>query len=194
MQDFWFYTELGFHHVMDPTAYDHILFLVALAAPFTFKHWKQVLVLATVFTVAHCFSLALSVYDIFRVDSFIIELMIPITILVTALFNVFYIKRFKGIKSLGMHLLATTFFGLIHGFGFSNYFNLLMAEEPDKLVPLLGFATGIEVSQVLVILFVLLLALIGQGVFKLRQTTFSIGVSIIVALITIPLLIKAFLE
>ena len=54
-----------------------------------------------------------------------------------------------------MHILATAFFGLIHGFGFSNYFKMLMAEEEDKITPLLGFATGIELSQVTVILIVL---------------------------------------
>jgi len=64
MQDFWFYVKLGLDHVLDFSAYDHILFLSALAIPFTFKNWKKVLVLATIFTIAHCLSLMLSVYEI----------------------------------------------------------------------------------------------------------------------------------
>ena len=59
MENFWFYIELGLNHVLDFSAYDHILFLTALSLPFTFKSWKKVLILATVFTIAHCFSLGL---------------------------------------------------------------------------------------------------------------------------------------
>ena len=192
MQDFWFYLELGFHHVMDPGAYDHVLFLVALAVPFSFKSWKRVVVLATLFTVAHCLSLAFSAYGLVNMNIGLIEFLIPITILATALFNVFYSKGPGPTGRMNVHVLATTFFGLIHGFGFSNYFNLLMAEEPDKLVPLIGFATGIEISQILVIFGVLLVAFAIQRLLGVKSRLFSSLISIIVALITIPLLIKAF--
>ena len=73
MQEFWFYIKLGLNNVLDFGAYDHILFLAALAIPFTFKHWKRVVILATIFTIAHCVSLALSVYEVMTVDVSIIE-------------------------------------------------------------------------------------------------------------------------
>jgi len=87
MQDFLFYIQLGLNHVLDFSAYDHILFLVALAIPFSIGKWKNVVILATIFTISHCLSLAFSVYDIFRVDVALIEFLIPVTILLTALFN-----------------------------------------------------------------------------------------------------------
>lgn len=189
MQDFWFYVKLGFDHVMDPGAYDHVLFLIALAAPFSFKEWKKVIVLATLFTIAHCLSLALSAYGLLRMDTSLIEFLIPVTILATAIFNIFYTR---GLHKMGWHLIATTFFGLIHGFGFSNYFNLLMAEEEEKLIPLLGFATGIEISQVLVILGILLLIYLIHKLLKTKLTTLTVLISILVALITFRLLIKVF--
>lgn len=73
MQDFFFYVELGLNHVLDFAAYDHILFLVAMSLPFTFSSWKKVLILATIFTITHCLSLALSVYDITVMDVGLIE-------------------------------------------------------------------------------------------------------------------------
>ncbi|MDT0606069.1 HupE/UreJ family protein [Croceitalea rosinachiae] len=192
MQDFWFYIKLGLEHVLDLGAYDHILFLAALAIPFTFKNWKQVVILATIFTIAHCASLAFSVYGIFSVDVGLIEFLIPVTIALTALLN--FLRVFKKERSTGIYFqaLATTFFGLIHGFGFSNYFNMLMAEEENKFGPLLGFATGIELSQVTIILVVLVVAYLVQEVFKIKQPTFIGVTSILILLVTIPMLIATF--
>ena len=93
MQEFWFYIKLGLDHVLDFGAYDHILFLSALAIPFTFVNWKRVVVLATIFTVAHCTSLALSAFGVLTVDVGLIEFLIPVTILLTAFFNFIYVKN-----------------------------------------------------------------------------------------------------
>lgn len=189
MGDFWFYVQLGLHHVLDPTAYDHILFLVALAAPFTFRQWKKVLLLATAFTIAHCLSLALSAYGWVSVNMAWIEFLIPITILFTAVFNLVRLKKGVEGQSLVLQVAATSFFGLIHGFGFSNYFRMLMSDEEDKLTPLLGFALGIEVSQVIIVLGVLLLAYLLQDVLRLDRRIFVAVLSILVILVTIPLAI-----
>jgi len=192
MQDFWFYIMLGLNHVLDFRAYDHILFLSALTIPFTFKHWRKVVVLATLFTVAHCFSLALSAYNILSVATGLIEFLIPITILLTALFNAFYVHRNSDSIGMYLHGLVTTFFGLIHGFGFSNYFNMLMAEEEQIMRPLLGFATGIEISQVLIILCILVLVFLLVSLLQVKRSIFILTASTIIALITIPMLIKTF--
>jgi len=192
MQDFIFYIKLGLNHVLDFAAYDHILFLMALALPFTFKSWKKVVLLATIFTIAHCISLFLSVYGILVMDVSLIEFLIPVSILCTAIFNLIYVKSTVENKSLGLHVVATIFFGLIHGFGFSNYFNLLMAEEEEKIVPLLGFASGIEISQVLIVLLVLGLSYLFISIAKVKPTLFTIVGSFLIILITIPMLITAF--
>lgn len=192
MENFWFYIKLGLNHVLDFEAYDHILFLAALAFPFTFKSWKKVVLLATIFTIAHCVSLYLSVYEMVVVNSSLIEFLIPVTILGTALFNLNYIKASTENKSIVLHVFATAFFGLIHGFGFSNYFKMLMAEEENKLGPLLGFATGIEISQVLIVFFVLAVASLFLSVLKVKSSLFVMVGSILIILITIPMLIATF--
>ncbi len=192
MQDFWFYIKLGLDHVLDFSAYDHILFLSALAIPFTFKHWKKVLLLATVFTIAHCFSLMLSVYEVVVMDVSLIEFLIPVTIFLTAVFNVIYLKTLQNHRNIALHVVATTFFGLIHGFGFSNYFKMLISGAEEKLVPLLGFATGIEISQVIIVFLMLALAFVVQSVLKVKYHLFVWIASIIVLLITIPLLYQTF--
>jgi hypothetical protein len=192
MQDFWFYIKLGLEHVLDLSAYDHILFLSALAIPFTFKSWKQILILATIFTVAHCTSLAFSVYGIFSINVSLIEFLIPVTIALTALFNFSRIFKKENVTGIYFQSLATAFFGLIHGFGFSNYFNILMAEEENKVSPLLGFAAGIEFSQIIIILFVLALAYVMQSILKVKQSIFIGVTSILILIATIPMLINTF--
>ncbi|NNJ88095.1 MAG: HupE/UreJ family protein [Eudoraea sp.] len=188
MEGFLFYIELGLGHVLDINAYDHILFLAALALPFTFRLWKQILTLVTIFTVAHCLSLAFSVYEIVEVNVAWIEFLIPITILVTALFNVKEVVKKDTILNFKLQSAATAFFGLIHGFGFSNYFKMLMAGEDSKLNPLLGFATGIELSQIVIIIGVLLLAFLLVERLTLPKKYFVMGFSIIVILITLPMI------
>ncbi|WP_299533966.1 HupE/UreJ family protein [Ulvibacterium sp.] len=192
MQDFWFYIKLGLDHVLDFSAYDHILFLCALAVPFTFKSWKKVVLLATIFTITHCLSLSLSAYEVVVVDVAWIEFLIPVTILLTALFNLLYVWTSKANNNMWLHFVATAFFGLIHGFGFSNYFKMLVATEEEKLSPLLGFATGIEIAQVLIVLSVLALAYLFQSILKLGQPLFIGIVSILIICITIPMLVNTF--
>lgn len=192
MQDFFFYVKLGLSHVLDFAAYDHILFLTALALPFAFNNWKKVLLLATIFTIAHCLSLYISVYDLVVMDGDLIEFLIPATILTTALFNLKFIRVKEADKSVLLHLFATAFFGLIHGFGFSNYFKMLMAEEENKLGSLLGFASGIEVAQVFIVSAVLAANFLFLSVFRIKQTLFITVSSILIILVTIPMLIVTF--
>ena len=89
-------------------------------------------------------------------------------------------------------MIATAFFGLVHGFGFSNYFKMLVADSDEKIGPLLGFALGIELSQVIIVLLVLLLAYLFQSVLKIKQALFITVASVIIVLITIPLLYHTF--
>ncbi|MDP2526554.1 HupE/UreJ family protein [Maribacter dokdonensis] len=192
MQEFWFYIKLGLQHVLDINAYDHILFLTVMALPFTFKSWKNVLWLATVFTVTHCLALVFSVYEIMVVDATWIEFLIPVTILATALFNIVDVLLLKENRTIWFHMLATGFFGLVHGFGFSNYFKMMIMGEEDKLAPLLGFAGGIELSQVVIVLLVLVLAFVVQTLMNVKQRVFILVGSIVVILITLPLLYETF--
>ncbi|MCM4150096.1 HupE/UreJ family protein [Arenibacter sp. N53] len=192
MGDFGFYIQLGLEHVLDLDAYDHILFLAALTLPFTFVDWKKVLVLATVFTIAHCFSLGLSVYEVVVVDVGLIEFLIPVTIFFTGIYNLIGSKKATDQKNMVAYLIATGFFGLVHGFGFSNYFKMLMAGEEEKISPLLGFAAGIEISQLLILLAVLSGNYIVKSLFKVKQSSFIQIMSIIVLCITIPMLITTF--
>lgn len=192
MEEFGFYTTMGFNHVLDPNAYDHILFLLALAVPFTFRQWKAVLILVTIFTLTHCLSLGLSVYEWLTVPVVWVEFLIPITILFTALFNCLLKTDVEQDQYMGVHGAITAFFGLIHGFGFSNYFKIMVAEEEDKYMQLFGFAIGIEISQVLIVLSALVVGTFILRVVGLKRPFYIRLISLLIGIITIPMIIQAF--
>ncbi len=188
MSQFWLYFQLGLEHVLDWNAYDHILFLIVLVAAYSFTHWLRVLWLVTIFTLGHTIALFLSVYEIISVSSRWVELLIAITIFVTAVYNIFTAKKKESQKKIGLLYFATAFFGIIHGLGFSTYFKMISSGTSIKFLPLLEFALGIETAQVIVVLVVLILAFILQNFFRVNRRDWILILSSIVIGIILPIL------
>ena len=153
MSDFTFYFDLGWQHIISWGALDHILFITALAAIYLMNNWKQVLVLVTAFTIGHSVTLALSVYDLVRVNSNWVEFLIPVTIIVTAIFNLLQ-KNYNPI-SLRLNYFLALLFGLIHGLGFANSIRFMLAKDQSIAIPLLSFNIGLEVGQIVVVSLIL---------------------------------------
>lgn len=188
MSQFWFYFNLGLHHVLDWDAYDHILFLIVLVAAYSFSSWIRVFWLVTIFTLGHTVSLFLSVYNIVAVSTVWVELLIALTILVTALYNIFTAKRKESQRHTGVLYFATAFFGIIHGLGFSTYFKMIASGAESKFLPLLEFALGIETAKLIVALAVLILAFIFQNIIQFSRRDWILVVSSIVIGVLIPIL------
>ena len=187
MSQFWLYFQLGLEHVLDWSAYDHILFLIVLVAAYSFTHWKRVLWLVTIFTLGHTLALFLSVYGVVKVSSRWVELLIAITILVTALYNMFTAKKKESQKNIGILYFSTAFFGIIHGLGFAYYFTRIVTAE-SKFLPLLEFALGIEAAQIIVVLVVMIIAFIAQNFFRVNRRDWILVVSAIIIGIILPIL------
>ena len=192
MSEFWLYSRLGLEHVLDWNAYDHILFLIVLVVAYSFTSWKQVLWLVTIFTIGHTLALFLSVYEIVIVSSKWVELLIPITILITALYNIITAKKKESQKNISLLYFTTAFFGIIHGLGFSYYFIRIVPD--DKFLPLLEFALGIEAAQVIVVISVMILGFIFQNMLKTNRRDWILMVSSIVIGIILPILKENFLS
>jgi hypothetical protein len=190
MSEFWTYFQVGLHHVLNINAYDHILFLIAMTVPYSFREWKKILILVTFFTVGHTLALLLSVLGIIAVKVNIVEFAIPITILFTALYNLFTSGKSTKNNSIGIIGFVTLFFGVIHGLGFSNYFKPLLSGSPQsKILPLSEFALGIESSQIIVVLVVLLFSYLVQTVFRFSKRDFALVLSSFVIGVVLPMII-----
>ncbi|EZH71910.1 HupE / UreJ protein [Aquimarina atlantica] len=189
MSEFWLYIKLGFGHVLDWHAYDHILFLIALTVGYTFDNWKRILLLVTIFTIGHTLSLFLAAYDVVSVNSRLVEFLIPLTILITGLFNVFTAKNTSKNSKIGILYGVTLFFGLIHGLGFSSYFRAISSNVNSKILPLIEFALGVEAAQIIIVLVVLIVSFIFQTFFRFSKRDWILVISSIVIGMVIPMLI-----
>ena len=162
------YYNLGLEHILDIKGYDHMLFLLALCIPFTLRDWKKVLILATAFTIGHSVTLALSTLDLVRFPMDWIEFLIPVTILLTARYD---LLRGTSINR-NLHYGMALFFGLIHGMGFSNFLrgSMFPGEESNLVWQLLYFNLGIELGQVfVVIVFLIILTLLNRFLRSKRE-------------------------
>ncbi len=166
---------MGWHHIMNWEALDHLLFITALAAIYIIKDWKQVLILVTAFTIGHSLTLALSVLDIIRFSSRWVEFLIPCTIMVTAATNLFQ-KKFTH-KSIRINYFLALFFGLIHGMGFANALRFMLAKDQSLFLSLFGFNVGLEVGQVIVVTTVLLVSFVVINFFKIARRDWVLFVS-----------------
>jgi hypothetical protein len=190
------YLQLGFEHIADLGGYDHILFIIALCAVYRPGQWRRVALLVTAFTVGHSLTLALAALDIIPINAPLIEFLIPVTILLTALYNVF--GENKGSKTFGLSLnyLLALFFGLIHGMGFSNFFRstAMPGEEGQFLSQLLAFNLGVELGQLGIVAVIMIVALVALLGFRVRQHDWNLfisggaaGLSLVMALERLPL-------
>lgn len=187
MDTFWFYFKEGLFHVLDWNAYDHILFIIVLTIPYTFSSWKRLLTLVTVFTIGHTISLSLAAYGVAKINTTLIEFLIPITILITALYNIFTAGKKGRKEQVGVYLIVALFFGLIHGFGFSTYFKMMTASTESKFLPLLEYTLGIEASQIIIVFLVLLISFIGQFIFRFSIRDWVMVISAVVIGVAIPI-------
>ena len=167
MQDFLFYLQLGWEHIISKDALDHQLFILALIAIFSFRDWKKVLILVTAFTIGHSLTLVLSALDVFRFPSDWVEFLIPCTIVFTALDNIIFSKNEKKLIQLNYYLALL--FGLIHGMGFANSVRMMLASEQDITLPLFGFNVGLELGQIIVVAIALFIHYIFSEVLKLSN-------------------------
>jgi hypothetical protein len=191
MDEFLVYLKVGLEHVLNIHAYDHLLFLIVLTVPYVAKEWKRLVILVSCFTLGHTISLLLSVFNIIMVKSSWVELLIPVTIFITALTNIILAGKSSKNETITFIGGVTVFFGIIHGLGFSNYFNTLLPGKPiEKLAPLLEFALGIELAQIAVIILVLLMAFIAQTLLKFNKRDFNLIMSSFVLGVVVPLIIE----
>ena len=172
---------LGVEHITDWKGYDHMLYLLALIAWASLSNAWRVLVLATAFTVGHSITLLLAGMGWVHPNGAWIEFLIPVTIALTALWNLRRSaapeessKRFSALT-----YLMTVMFGLIHGLGFSSFFRMMQDHGDSIILPLFRFNVGVEIGQLALLLGFLAMAslLRAAGVRARDQQVFICAVT-----------------
>lgn len=182
IETLWFYTNLGFWHVIDLKGLDHFYFIVTLALPFSFKEIGKLLWWVTLFTIGHTLSLIGNFYADFSFSSYWIEILIPVTIALSVI-SIFFLKRKNSIfKKETIFPIMTLFFGIIHGLGFGRYFKMLILENAVTS-SLFSFALGIELAQLTIVISVLFISWLVLKISKhfKKKWEFLVGSLILLA-------------
>ena len=191
MSDFEIYLPLGFQHITNIQGYDHILFVIALCAVYRLKDWEKIALLVTAFTIGHSITLALATLNLISYSTKLIELLIPITIVLTCLINFFHKSTTYSLdveKPSFFRYPVAVIFGLIHGMGFSNYLKSLLGTEQSILQPLLAFNIGLELGQLVIVVIVLIISSLLSDIFRVKKHNWNLILSGIVLGIALTLI------
>ena len=185
------FLELGLYHIVSFKSYDHILFLVVLTVPYFFRDWKRLLLLVSSFTLGHTLSLLLGVYDIINLKANVTEWLIPFTIIIMAIYNVFTAGKSSKYGNPVIIFSLVLFFGFIHGLGFANAFESLVSSSESTLLSILEFALGIEVGQFVIVFCILFLGFLGQTIFRFSLRDWVMVISSVVIGLMLPLIFNS---
>ncbi len=192
MSEFRLYYGLGLDHILDINGYDHIMFVVVLSALYQVADWKKVLILVTAFTVGHSITLALATLEIIRFNTDLIEFLIPVTICITALSNLFVREGNKFTpKRISLNYIFAGFFGLIHGMGFSNYLRSLLGSDTTIITQLFAFNVGLEIGQIIIVGMFLVLSFIFVSLFGVTRRDWKMIISSAMVGIALTLMMDA---
>ncbi|MFP4090593.1 MAG: HupE/UreJ family protein [Cyclobacteriaceae bacterium] len=190
MSTFSLYFNLGLTHILDINGYDHILFVVALCAIYLLRDWKKVLIIVTAFTIGHSITLAMATLDVINVNAELIEFLIPVTIFITALSNIFRKQKKMDTGSVQLNYAFALFFGLIHGMGFSNFLRSLLGRDESIVMQLLAFNLGLELGQLVIVTFFLVASFVVVNIMSVARRDWKIVISSAIAGIALTLMIE----
>ncbi len=176
MNDFGLYLEIGYKHIASLSAIDHILFVAALSIRYQFSDWRKLLILVTAFTIGHSITLALSAFNLVQYSVKWIEFLIPVTIVITAVSNLF-VKKFVFKSKFPLIYFLALFFGLVHGLGFSSYLKSMLGSEHNVVWQLLAFNVGLELGQLLIVTGILIISFIFVHILKFNRREYTLMIS-----------------
>jgi hypothetical protein len=182
MNEFWLWFGTGLEHILDWNGYDHILYVMALCVLFTVNEWKRLLVLVTAFTIGHSLTLAASTLHILTIKQSYIEVLIPLTILITCVVNIYFRRRFDPLHrnknyNYRLNYSLALFFGFIHGMGFSYLLRSMLGKEENVFFPLLSFNLGLEAGQLIIVAFMLLISVFLARFTRVKKPDFIFFIS-----------------
>ena len=154
---------------------------------FRLAEWKQVLVLVTAFTIGHFITLWLSVLDLIRFSPEWVEFLIPLTIIVTAIVNLF---NMSTRLSIGLHYGLALGFGLIHGMGYANAIRFSLMEEQSLGWSLFAFNLGLEIGQLFVVLAILLAGALVGRLIRISMRLWVVIISSVILLLSLNMVVE----
>jgi hypothetical protein len=141
---------LGAKHMV--TGYDHLLFLGGVV--FFLYRLQHVLIYVSLFTIGHSVTLLAGALGGLRVNPYLIDAVIGVSIVYKAFENMGGFRRL--LRSQPDTRVAVLVFGLFHGFGLATKLQDLTLSPNGLVVNILSFNVGVEIGQMLALTIVML--------------------------------------
>lgn len=190
------YLRLGFDHLLDLRGYDHILFLAVLCAAYSLARWRELLILVTAFTVGHSLSLAAATLGLVRIGSGLVEFLIPMTIVATAVTNLAGLsRRGRGTgrwRAPRVRYGLALVFGVVHGLGFATFLRLALGAERSIWLPLLSFNIGLELAQIVAAAGVLAIGLAATRIPGVGERLWTVALSAVAGSVALVMAAERF--
>lgn len=178
-------------HILDPNGYDHILFVTVLCSLYIPEEWKKLVILVTAFTLGHSLTLGFAAFEVVSFSSDVVEILIPVTIILTGLYNIIMTLTPKYvIGNFHINYLLAAGFGLIHGLGFSTFFKAIMGRTEEIIRPLFAFNIGVEVGQLIIVALILMIGYILLNIIKLKKPYWTLSISLLSMFVASHLLLQ----
>lgn len=185
------YLKLGMDHILDPNGYDHILFVTVLCSLYIPEEWKKLVILVTAFTLGHSLTLGFAAFEVVSFSSDVVEILIPVTIILTGLYNIIMTLTPKYvIGNFHINYILAAGFGLIHGLGFSTFFKAIMGRTEEIIRPLFAFNIGVEVGQLIIVALILMIGYILLNIIKLKKPYWTLSISLLSMFVASHLLLQ----
>ena len=185
------YLKLGMDHILDPNGYDHILFVTVLCSLYSPEEWKKLVILVTAFTLGHSLTLGLAAFEVVSFSSDVVEILIPVTIILTGLYNIIMTLTPKYvIGNFHINYILAAGFGLIHGLGFSTFFKAIMGRTEEITRPLFAFNIGVEAGQLIIVALILMIGYILLNIIKLKKPYWTLSISLLSIIVASHLLLQ----
>lgn len=169
------YLSIGIDHIL--RGWDHLLFIIGLVL---LINRRQILGVATAFTVAHSLTLGLAAFSIINLPSQPVEILIAMSIV---LLGIEIMRKKRGVTSISSKhpYYIALLIGLIHGCGFAGALADIGLPKGMELFSLLLFNLGVELGQFavigLTILALTILTKISNDFRKMTEVMLTYGIS-----------------
>lgn len=141
---------IGAKHMV--TGYDHLLFLLGVI--FFLFHARDIVLYVSLFTLGHSLTLFFGVLGNIAVNPYLIDAIIGLSVVYKGFDNLGGFQRVFGFQPNTQ--AAVLIFGLFHGFGLATKLQDFALPEQDLWKNLLAFNIGVEIGQLLALLFILM--------------------------------------
>jgi hypothetical protein len=189
MSDFLLYVETGLNHGLSIRSLFLILFTIALAIPYTYKDSKKVFLYCLIFGFGYILALLLSAFGIVVIKASVISVLVPLTIIIVALYNLYTAGKQPKKDPGNLMGFIVFLFGVIHGLGFTGYFeSLFFGKESNTILLLLEFGLGILCALFIIMLLLLILSYIIHTFFRFSKREFILVLSAFVIGVVVPVI------